>query len=107
MPSTKRASARTTARETAPPSVHRASTMKAIVHDRYGSVDVLRIDEIAVPVLADDEVLVRVHAVGLNHADTALMRGEPLVLRLAFGVRGPKVRVRGLDLAGVVEAVGS
>ncbi len=60
--------------------------MKAIVQDRYGSVEGLRIDEIAVPVLAADEVLVRVHAAGLNHADTAPMRSEPLVLRLAFGV---------------------
>ncbi len=85
----------------------RAPTMKAIVQDRYGSADVLRIEEIAVPVPADDEVLVRIHAASLNHADTALMRGEPFVLRLAFGVRGPKVRVRGLDLAGVVEVVGS
>ncbi len=90
-----------------PTSVQSTSKMKAIVQDRYGSANVLRIDEIAVPAPKDDEVLVRVHAASLNHADAALMRGEPLVLRLGFGMRGPKVRVRGLDLAGVVEAVGS
>jgi len=101
------ATARTAAQETIPLDVHRSPTMRAIVQDRYGSADVLRIEAIATPVPADHEVLVRVHAAGLNHADAALMRGEPLVLRLAYGVRGPKVRVRGLDLAGVVEAVGS
>ena len=107
MPTTMRAATRTTTREAIAPRVHRARTMKAIVQDRYGAADVLRIEEVAVPVPTDDEVLVRVHAAGLNHADAALMRGEPLVLRLAYGLRGPKVRVRGLDLAGVVETVGS
>lgn len=106
MSTTMRTTARTVAQEATPPNVHRSPTMLAIVQDRYGSADVLRIEKIARPVPADHEVLVRVHAAGLNHADTALMRGEPLVLRLAYGLRAPKVRVRGLDLAGVVEAVG-
>jgi len=101
------ATARTTAQETTSPGVQRAPTMKAVVQERYGSADALQIEEIATPVPTDGEVLVHVHAAGLNHADAALMRGEPLVLRLAYGLRAPKVRVRGLDLAGVVEAVGS
>lgn len=93
------ATARTTAQATTTPGLHRSPTMLAIVQDRDGSADILRIAEISTPVPTDHQVLVRVHAAGLNHADTALMRGEPLVLRLAFGVRCPKVRVRGVDVA--------
>jgi NADPH:quinone reductase-like Zn-dependent oxidoreductase len=84
--------------------------MKAIVQDRYGSSDRLRLAEVDTPTPADDEVLVRVHAASVNAADWHIMRGDPRLARLvmpaAFGWSGPKRRIRGRDFAGRVEAVG-
>jgi NADPH:quinone reductase-like Zn-dependent oxidoreductase len=79
--------------------------MKAIVQDVYGSADVLRLAEIDRPTPGPDEVLVRVHAASVNIGDWHLMAGLPYLVRLA-GPRRPGSRVRGLDLAGRVEAVG-
>jgi NADPH:quinone reductase-like Zn-dependent oxidoreductase len=87
----------------------RETTMKAIVQDRYGSADVLELAEIDQPVPADNEVLVRVHAAGLHRGDWHVMTGLPYLIRIvvpALGLRRPKVRVRGMDVAGRVEAVG-
>jgi NADPH:quinone reductase-like Zn-dependent oxidoreductase len=81
-------------------------TMRAIVQDRYGSADVLRLARIARPEIADDEVLLRVHAAGLDRGTWHLMIGRPYLLRLAFGIRGPKNPVSGRDVAGTVVAVG-
>lgn len=81
--------------------------MKAIVQDRYGSADVLELREVDRPVPAAGEVLVRVRASSVNAADWHIMRGDPYFARLVLGLRGPKARIRGLDFAGVVEAVGS
>ena len=81
--------------------------MKAIVQDRYGPSDVLRLGEVDPPVAAAGEVLVRVHAASVNARDWHVMRGDPYVARLAFGLGAPKVRVRGTDFAGRVEAVGA
>ncbi|MER6453948.1 MULTISPECIES: NAD(P)-dependent alcohol dehydrogenase [unclassified Streptomyces] len=80
--------------------------MKAVVQDRYGSPDVLELRDVDEPVPADDQVLVRVRAAGLNAYDWHLMRGDPYVARLALGLRGPRARIRGRDFAGVVTAVG-
>jgi NADPH:quinone reductase-like Zn-dependent oxidoreductase len=80
--------------------------MKAIVQDRYGSPDVLRLADIPVPVPKDGELLVRVHAAGVDPSVWHLMTGLPYMVRLVFGLRRPSVRVRGWDLAGRVEAVG-
>ena len=80
--------------------------MKAIVYERYGSADVLKLEEVDRPAVPDDGVLVRVRAASVNPADWHPMRGEPLIARLAFGLRKPKQRFLGLDLAGQVEAVG-
>jgi NADPH:quinone reductase-like Zn-dependent oxidoreductase len=80
--------------------------MKAIVYDRYGPPDVLRLREIDAPVAADDEVLVSVRACSVNPADWHTMTGTPQVARLQFGLRGPKTGRLGIDVAGVVEAVG-
>ena len=80
--------------------------MKAIVHDRYGSPEVLRLAEVAKPVAGDNEVLVRVHAATINARDWHAMRGDPYLARMAFGLRAPKVKIRGTDFAGRVEAVG-
>ncbi len=80
--------------------------MKAIVQDRYGSADVLELREVERPVPATGEVLVRVRASSVNAADWHIMRGDPYFARLVLGWKGPKSRIRGMDFAGVVEAVG-
>ena len=79
--------------------------MKAIVQDRFGAPEVLELREIDQPEPGDDEVLVRVHAASVNPADWYAMTGTPWVARPQMGLRKPKSRL-GLDLAGVVEAVG-
>jgi NADPH:quinone reductase-like Zn-dependent oxidoreductase len=81
--------------------------MRAIVQTRYGSADVLGLAEIDRPTPADDEVLLRVHAAGLDRGTWHLMAGEPYVMRLGFGLRAPKNPVPGLDVAGTVTAVGA
>jgi NADPH:quinone reductase-like Zn-dependent oxidoreductase len=81
--------------------------MKAIVYDRYGAPDVLELQEVDKPVVKDDEVLVRVHAASANPADWHFMRGQPYIMRPQAGLRSPKRRVLGIDMAGEVEAVGS
>jgi len=81
--------------------------MKAIVQDSYGSADVLEFRDIAKPEIAGDEVLVRVHAAGVDRGVWHLMTGLPYPVRLAgYGLRAPKTPVPGTDLAGVVTAVG-
>jgi NADPH:quinone reductase-like Zn-dependent oxidoreductase len=81
--------------------------VKAIVHDRYGSPrEVLRLEDIETPQVKDDEVLVRVRAAAVNPADWHLIRGEPYIARLQWGLRTPKNPVPGCDLAGQVERVG-
>ena len=86
-----------------------ASTkMRAIVQTRYGDAGDLHLDRIDIPEAADDEILVRVRAAGLDRGTWHLMTGKPYVMRVAgMGFKGPKDRVPGRDLAGVVEAVGS
>jgi NADPH:quinone reductase-like Zn-dependent oxidoreductase len=83
------------------------NTMRAIVQDTYGSADVLRSARIARPEIADNEVLLRVHAAGLDRGTWHFMTGRPYLLRLGFGIRRPKNPVPGLDVAGTVVAVGS
>ena len=80
--------------------------MKAIVYEKYGPPDVLRFKEIAAPAPADDEVLVQVRAASVNPLDWHFMRGEPWFMRLMIGLRKPKDTRLGVDVAGVVEAVG-
>src|ERR671933_1213409 len=82
-------------------------TMKAIVRYKYGSPDVLELREIDKPEVGDDEVLLRVHAAGVDRGVWHLMTGQPYLMRVAgFGLRAPKNPVLGRDLAGVVEVVG-
>jgi NADPH:quinone reductase-like Zn-dependent oxidoreductase len=81
--------------------------MKAIAQRVYGSADVLEFADIEKPVVGDNDVLVRVAAAGLHIGDWHVMTGRPYMLRMiGFGLRVPKVRVRGIDVAGTVEAVG-
>lgn len=81
--------------------------MQAIVQDTYGSADVLRLDDIDAPEPGAGEVLLRVRAAGVDRGTWHLMVGEPYVARLALGLRRPRNRVLGRDVAGVVEKVGS
>src|SRR3954470_823992 len=85
---------------------HEGRDMQAMVQDTYGSADVLRLREIARPEIGAGEVLVRVEAASIHVGDWILMTGSPFVMRLATGLRKPKNRVPGTDLAGTVEAVG-
>jgi NADPH:quinone reductase-like Zn-dependent oxidoreductase len=80
--------------------------MKAIVQAKYGSPDVLELQDIAKPVVKDDEVLVRVRAASANPADWHFMRGLPYIMRPQSGLGKPKNSVLGRDIAGQVEAVG-
>jgi len=82
--------------------------VKAIIRDAYGSVDVLRLADIYQSVAGDADVLVRVHAAGVDQGVWHLMTGTPYVMRLAgFGIRAPKNPLLGYDVAGRVEAVGA
>jgi NADPH:quinone reductase-like Zn-dependent oxidoreductase len=82
--------------------------MKAIVRDAYGSADVLEVRDVAQPSVAGDEVLVRVHAAGLDRGAWHIMTGRPYLIRIAgFGLRRPKDPGLGTELAGVVESVGA
>jgi NADPH:quinone reductase-like Zn-dependent oxidoreductase len=81
--------------------------MKAVVYDRYGPPDVLRIEDVPKPVPGPDEVLVRIRATGVTRADAHLRSGEPFISRFQSGLRRPKRRILGHELAGEVEAVGA
>lgn len=83
------------------------STMQAIVQDTYGDAEVLHLARIARPHAVDHEVVIRVHAAGLDRGTWHLMTGRPYLGRLAFGLRRPRNPVPGLDLAGTVVAVGA
>ena len=91
-----------------PPAAEAASgsTMKAVVYRCYGGPDVLEYADIPMPVPAEHEVLVKVHAAGVNPLDWHFMRGSPFVMRLMTGIGAPKDAALGRDFAGVVEAVG-
>jgi NADPH:quinone reductase-like Zn-dependent oxidoreductase len=82
--------------------------MRATVQDRYGDASMLRHEHIAMPEVGDNDVLVRVHAAGLDRGTWHLMTGKPYLMQVAgLGFAGPKDRVPGRDLAGAVAAVGA
>src|SRR5579872_1952494 len=84
--------------------------MKAAVYTRYGTPDVVQILEVEKPVPKDNEVLIKVHAAGVNPLDCGSLKGVPYIFRLVFGLRKPEVARParlGVDVAGQVEAVGS
>jgi NADPH:quinone reductase-like Zn-dependent oxidoreductase len=83
-------------------------TMRAIVQDRYGSTDALEPRDVKTPVAGRDEVLLRVQAAGVDQGVWHLMAGLPYMVRMmGFGLRAPRDRVRGVDVAGRVEVVGA
>jgi len=82
--------------------------VKAIVQDRYGPLDeVLTLQELDQPAIKGDEVLVRVHAASIHIGDTFAVRGVPYLFRPMYGLRRPRVRVPGTDMAGTIESVGA
>ncbi len=81
--------------------------MKAVIQDTYGSPEVMELRDIDKPEIGDNEVLIGVRAAGVNPADWAIMSGFPYVARPVYGLRKPNNAVRGTDVAGIVEAVGS
>jgi NADPH:quinone reductase-like Zn-dependent oxidoreductase len=81
--------------------------MRAVVHDRYGPPDVLRLDDVELPIPRSDEVRVRIHTTTVSRTDCALRAAEPFFSRFITGLRRPKRRILGSDLAGEVDAVGA
>ena len=81
--------------------------MKAVVHDRYGTPDVLRLADVKRPVPEEDEVLVRIHATTVTRTDCHIRAAKPFLWRFFAGFLRPKRKILGLELAGEVEAVGA
>jgi NADPH:quinone reductase-like Zn-dependent oxidoreductase len=81
--------------------------VRAVVHDRCGPPQVLRLDDVQRPVPKDDEVLVKVHATTVTRTDCGFRAADPFFVRVFTGLRRPKRRIPGMELAGVVEAVGA
>lgn len=81
--------------------------MRAVVIEKYGPADALTLREIDRPEPAEDEVVIRIRAASVNAGDWHLMRGDPWLVRLGFGLFRPKIRVLGADAAGTVTAVGA
>jgi NADPH:quinone reductase-like Zn-dependent oxidoreductase len=81
--------------------------VRAVVHDRYGPPEVLRLEEVERPVPKDDEILVKVHATTVNRTDCGLRSGKPFITRFLSGLPRPKQKILGSELSGEVEAVGA
>ena len=86
--------------------IYRSNSMKSFEYENYGHPDVLRLKEIPVPVPQNNEVLVRIRYVSLNASDYELLTGKPLFTRI-YGLRKPRIRILGSDIAGTVEKTGS
>ncbi|WP_437822022.1 NAD(P)-dependent alcohol dehydrogenase [Sorangium sp. So ce1078] len=81
--------------------------MKAARRERYGTPEVIRIEDVAVPTPADDELLIRVHAATVSRTDCALLSASPFIMRFMTGLRRPRTKTLGTDFAGRVEAIGA
>lgn len=81
--------------------------MKAVIHNNYGTPDVLHLDEVERPQPKDDEVLIKIHATTVNRTDCGFRAGKPLLVRAFSGLLRPKKKILGTELAGVVETIGS
>jgi NADPH:quinone reductase-like Zn-dependent oxidoreductase len=80
--------------------------MRAVVHTKYGLLDVLQLMDIVKPVPRNKEVLVKIHASSLNQGNVVLLKGRPFMARFAFGLFKPKYAIPGGDFAGRIEAIG-
>src|SRR5215213_10153609 len=95
-------------REREPPRRARTKrTMRAVVHDRYGPPDVLRIEDVDQPVPKEDQILVRVHATTVTRSDCGWRSAKPFISRFFTGVARPKRRILGTEFSGEVETVGA
>jgi NADPH:quinone reductase-like Zn-dependent oxidoreductase len=81
--------------------------MRAVVYDNYGPPDVLRLEDVERPIPEEDEVLIRIHATTVTRTDCGLRSADPFITRFFTGLRGPKRKILGMELAGEVEAVGA
>ena len=81
--------------------------MRAAVNDTYGPPEIQRIEEVERPIPREDEVLVKIHAATVTRTDIGVRSAKPVLIRLFFGLRRPKQRILGTELAGVIEAAGS
>ena len=81
--------------------------MRAVVHDRYGGPEVLRLENVERPAPKEGEVLVKVHATSVTRTDCGMRGAEPFFARVFTGLRRPKQRILGMELAGVVKSVGA
>ena len=81
--------------------------MRAVVYDRYGGPEVQRIEDVERPVPKEDEVLIKIHATTVTRSDCGIRGAKPFIIRFFFGLRRPKERILGTELAGEVEAIGS
>ena len=81
--------------------------MKAIIYTEYGSPDVLQLAEVEKPTPKDNEVLIKIHATGVNYADKAMLTAKPFLIRAESGFLKPKTQILGADIAGTIEAVGA
>ncbi len=81
--------------------------MRAVVYEKYGSPDVLRLEDVERPVPEEDEVLVRIHATTVTRTDCGWRCAEPFFVRAFIGLLRPKQKILGMELAGEVEAVGA
>ena len=81
--------------------------MRAVVHERYGSPDVLRLVEVEAPVSGADEVLIRVHATTVTRTDCGLRSAEVFISRVGTGLLRPRHKILGMELAGEVKAIGA
>ncbi|MBM4764802.1 NAD(P)-dependent alcohol dehydrogenase [Bacillus sp. B15-48] len=80
--------------------------MKAFVTNKYGSPDILELQDVEKPVCKDNQVLVKVHATSINYGNIVLLRGKPFVARFAFGMMKPKFNIPGGDISGTIETIG-
>lgn len=81
--------------------------MKAVVYEKYGPPEVLRLKQVEKPVPRNGEVLIKLHAASVTFGDLAAVKGEPFMIRFTLGLREPKNRTPGKDMAGEIEAVGA